>query len=175
MLLKIGMVLAAVPMSLLAVVAGTGVVVVDVQERGPAGHHIVVPVPLVLAQVAATFAPHGKDRIELGEAQRYLPMAEEMVQALRDAPDGELVRVEERDQKVRIAKVGANLEIKVTQGENREDVSVTIPLAMARTLVREARNGSLRAPAIVAALREARLTTLADVRDGDEHVRVTIW
>ena len=34
MLLKIGMVLAAVPLSLLALVAGTGVVVVDVHEKG---------------------------------------------------------------------------------------------------------------------------------------------
>jgi CYTH domain-containing protein len=102
-------------------------------------------------------------------------MAEEMLKALGEAPDGELVRVEEREQKVRIAKVGANLEIKVSQLGSREDVSVTVPLSMARTLLREARRGSLGAPAVVSALREARLTTLVDVRSGDEHVRVTVW
>ena len=175
MLLKMGMVLAAVPLSLLAVVAGTGVVVVDVQERGPAEHHFIVPVPLVLARAAAGFVPEGKDRLDLGEARQYLPMVEEMVKALGEAPDGDLVRVEQPDQRVRVAKVGATLEIKVTQRAQEEDVAVTIPLSMARALVREARNNSLRASTIVSALREARLTTLADVRNGDEHVRVTVW
>lgn len=175
MLLKVGMVLAAVPMSLLAVVAGTGVVVVDVQQKGPEGHHFVVPVPLLLAQGAAGFVPDGKARVDIGEARRYLPMVEEMVKVLADGPDGELVRVEERDQSVRIAKVGANLEIRVTQRGRDEDVSVTVPLSMAAQLVREAQGGALRAPALVSALRKARLTTLADVRTSDEHVRITVW
>ena len=140
------------------VVAGTGVVVVEVQERGPAGHHFVVPVPLVLAQAASGFVPEGKDRLDLGEARQYLPMVEEMVKGLGEAPDAELVRVEQPDQRVRVAKVGATLEIKVTQRAQEEDVAVTIPLSMARALVRE-----------------ARLTTLADVRHGEEHVRVTVW
>ena len=60
MLLKVGMVLAAVPMSLLALVAGTGVVVVDVQEKGPDGHHFVVPVPLLLAQAPRASCPKGR-------------------------------------------------------------------------------------------------------------------
>lgn len=175
MLFKIGMALAAVPMSMMAIVAGTGVVVVDVQEKGPEGHHFVVPVPLLLAQGAAAFVPNGKDRVELGEARRYLPMVEEMVKALADGPDGELVRVEERDQSVRIAKVGANLEIHVTERGQGDDVSVTVPLSMAAQLVREAQGGTLRASSVVSALRKARLTTLADVRSGEEHVRVTVW
>jgi hypothetical protein len=175
MLLKVGMVLAAVPMSLLALVAGTGVVVVDVQEKGPDGHHFVVPVPLLLAQGAAGFVPEGKDRFDLGEARRYMPMVEEMVKVLGESPDGELVRVEEHHQTVRIAKVGANLEIRVTERGHDDDVSVTIPLSMATQLAREAQDGTLRAPTIVSALRKARLTTLADVNNRDEHVRITVW
>lgn len=175
MLLKVGMVLAAVPMSLLALVAGTGVVVVDVEQKGPDRHHFVVPVPLLLAQGAAGFVPEGKDRVDIGEARRYMPVVAEMVKALGDSPDGELVRVEERDQDVRIAKVGANLEIRVSQRGHDEEVSVTIPLSMATELVRDARDGALRAPAIVSALRKARLTTLADVNNHDAHVRVTVW
>ena len=53
-----------VPVAMLATVASLGVVVVDVREGGPDGHHIVVPVPLVLAQaalaVAPAFAPRGQ-------------------------------------------------------------------------------------------------------------------
>lgn len=175
MLLKVGMVLAAVPMSLMALVAGTGVVVVDVQEKGPDGHHFVVPVPLLLAQGAAGFVPEGKSRVDIGEARRYMPMAEEVVKALAKSPDGELVRVEERDQNVRIAKVGANLEIRVTERGRGDDVSVTVPLSMVTELVREAHDGPLRASTIVSALRKARMTTLADVNNHDEHVRITVW
>ena len=175
MLMKIGMVLAAVPLSVMALVAGTGVVVVDVQDKGPDGHHIVVPVPLILAQAAASFVPEQKTHLELGEAERYLPVAEEMVKALGECPDGELVRVEERDQKVRIAKVGKDLVIHVTEGAKGDDVSVTVPLSMASTVLQEARHGSLSAATLVSTLRSARLTTLADVRSGDQHVRVTVW
>jgi hypothetical protein len=175
MLLKIGMVLAAIPLSVMALVAATGVVVVDVQEKGPGGHHLIVPVPLVLAQAAAGFVPEEKTHVDLGEAQRYLPVAEEMVRALGECPDGELVRVEERDQKVRIAKVGTTLVIHVTEETKGEDVSVTVPLSMASTVLREARRGSLNAATLVSTLRGARLTTLADVRNGDQHVRVTVW
>ena len=172
MFLKIGMVLAAVPLSVLALVAGTGVVVVDVHQEG---HHLVVPVPLVLAEVAATFVPEGKGRVDVGEARRYLPVAEEMVKALGESPDGELVRVEERDQKVVIVKAGANLLVTVNGRHDGQDVSVTVPLAMASTLLHQASQGSLTPRDLVAALRGARLTTLADVRQGDEHVRVTVW
>ena len=47
----------AVPFALLATVASLGVVVVDVQEGGPDGHRIMVPVPLVFAQAALASAP----------------------------------------------------------------------------------------------------------------------
>ena len=76
MLLKIGAVLAAIPLSLVAVVAGTGVVVVDVNQAGPDGHHIVVPVPLLLAESAAVFVPEKARHVDLHQAKPYLPVAE---------------------------------------------------------------------------------------------------
>jgi 3-dehydroquinate synthase class II len=173
MLIKIGVVLAAIPMALLALVAGTGLVVVDVREGGPSGHHLIVPVPLVLAQAASAFVPRHEMRVNLGEASRYLPVADEMMKALADGPDGELVHVEERDEKVRIAKVGQNLVVKVTRPG--EDVSVTVPISMVKAVLADMKDGELTPSTIVGALREARFTALADVRNGDEHVRVTVW
>ena len=58
MLLKIGAALAAVPLAMAGVVAGTGVVVVDV--RSSDGPHIVVPVPLILAETAGHLVPVNK-------------------------------------------------------------------------------------------------------------------
>jgi hypothetical protein len=46
-------VILGVPIALLATVASLGIVVVDVREGGPNGNHIIVPVPLVLAQANA--------------------------------------------------------------------------------------------------------------------------
>lgn len=173
MLLKIGAALAAIPLSLVAVVAGTGVVVVDVNQAGPDGHHIVVPVPLLLAQSASAFVPEKARHVDLREAKRYLPVAEAAVAALADAADGELVTVDERDQHVRIAKKGRNIEVHVS--EPGQNVDVTVPLEMASALLREARRGEVTPATLVGLLGRARLTTLADVRSGDDHVRVSVW
>ena len=100
----------AVPAIAAGSVAATGVVVVDVKEaRG--GHHIVVPVPLALAQVAAAFVPLDKTRVHLPrEAEQYMPVARQVLEALASAEDGELVRVEEPGQKVSIRKEGGLLQ-----------------------------------------------------------------
>jgi hypothetical protein len=175
MLLKIGAVLAAIPLSLVAVVAGTGVVVVDVKEGGPSGHHIVVPVPLIVAQSAAAFVPDKARHLDLGKAREYLPMAEAALKALAEAPDAELVRVDEASQHVRIAKSGANLEVHVRQEGQREEVDVTVPLSMASAMLHEAANGEISPATLVGLLGRARLTRLADVQTGGDHVRVTVW
>jgi len=174
MLLKIGAVLAAIPMSLLAIVAGTGVVVVDVKQGGPDGHHIVVPVPILAGEVAAAFAPEKARHIDLAKATPYLPAAEEMLKALGESEDFDLVRVDQRDEHVLVRKHGPNLQVHVQEG-SEQDVEVTVPISLARELVREARRGELTPADFVGLLRDARLTRLADVRQGDEHVRVTVW
>jgi hypothetical protein len=175
MLLKIGAALAAIPVSLVAVVAGTGVVVVDVKEGGPSGHHFVVPVPLIVAQSAAAFVPGKARHVELGRAQEYLPMAEAGLRALAESPDAELVRVDEANQHVRIAKIGGNLEVDVTQAGREDEVHVTVPLSMASAVLREAASGEVSPATLVGLLGRARLTRLADVQSGADHVRVTVW
>jgi hypothetical protein len=174
-MVKLVAALAAVPMSLLAVVAGTGILVVDVREGGPDGHRIVVPVPLVAVQVAASFAPRAATRVDLSEARRYLPVAEDVLRALADAPDGEFVRVEERDEQVVITKRGDVLQVRVHGNAKKEEVAVDLPLSIARELLRKGRDGQLDAADAVGLLRQARLTRLVDVRDGDDHVSVSIW
>lgn len=129
MLLKIGAVLAAIPLALFALVGATGVLVVDVRESGPDGHHFIVPVPLLLAQAAAGLAPHAGREVDLPQLSEYLPMAQAAIEGLSGAPDGELVRVEERDEIVLITKVGSTLQVRVN-GRN-EEVSVNVPLSMA--------------------------------------------
>jgi hypothetical protein len=175
MLLKIGAVLASIPVALGAVVAATGVMVVDVKDSD--GTHIVVPVPLLLAETAARFAPTKAAALDvdrhLGRARHYLPVAEEALAALAEGPDGELVRVDDGDEHVRVTKAGDILQVRVESP--RENVAVNVPFGLARQALRQARDGRVSPADLVAALHRARLTRLADVRDGGDHVTITIW
>lgn len=171
-MLKLVAALLAVPMTFLAAIAATGILVVDVRPSD--GPHLMIPVPLVLVQAAVSLAPRGAARVEIPEIGDSLPAAERLVQALADAPDGELVRVEEPREQVSIRKVGSTLEVRV-HGERGEDVSVNLPLAMAKDVLARAHGRHLAAADMVGLLHQARFTTLVDVHDHGDHVKVTVW
>ncbi len=164
-----------VPIALLATVASLGIVVVDVREGGPNGSHVVVPVPLVLAQaalaVAPAVAPQEKMRVP-EEALEHMGLAREVIEALAAAPDGELVRVEERNELVVITKEGRSLKVHVTN--DRENVSVNVPLHLALQALPDAQ-GRIDTTALAGALGGVRFTNLVDVRDKNDHVRIWVW
>ena len=168
-------VILGVPIALLATVASLGIVVVDVREGGPDGTHVVVPVPLVLAQAAVALAPAvaPEDKMRVPEeALEHMGVAREVLAALAAAPDGELVRVEERSETVVIEKEGRSLRVHVT-GE-RENVSVNVPLHVALQALPD-EHGHLRTAALAGALGTVRFTDLVDVQDGKDHVKVYVW
>lgn len=180
MLKAAAIIVVGVPLALLATILtacfATGVAIVDVREGGPDGHRIVVPVPLMIAQVALAFAPIDAARLDLAhhggpELREHLQAAREVVAALAEAPDGELVRVEEPGRRVVVEKRGGSLHVEVHDGD--DDVVVNVPLEVALEAV--PRNGRIDAGALVGALRQARLTKLVDVRSGNDHVQVSIW
>ncbi len=174
-MVKLAVVMGA-PIAMLATVASLGVVVVDVREGGPNGHHIVVPVPLVLAQaalaVAPAIAPPDQLRVPQGEALEHVGIARDVLDALAKAPDGELVRVEERDELVVITKQGRSLHVSV-KGRG-EDVSVNVPLHLALQALPD-RNGRIHTGALAASLGSVRFTDLVTVTNGNEQVRIWVW
>jgi hypothetical protein len=99
-------------------------------------------------------------------------LAREVLEALAAAPDGELVRVEERDEVVVITKEGRSLHVQVSG--RKENVSVNVPLHLARQALPD-ENGRIQTAALAGALGAVRFTDLVDVRDGDDHVRVYVW
>jgi len=171
-MLKVAAVL-AFPAALVASVASTSFMVIDVREGGPEGHRIVLPIPLFLVQAAASFVPTHETHIDVPELDEHLPTALRVIDALREAPDGELVRVEEADERVRISKVGDLLEIRV-RGDH-ETVDVNVPLDVIADILHDAQDGEIEAGDVVAALRGMSRTNLVEVHDGDEHVKVWIW
>ena len=173
-MLKLAIIL-GVPIAMLATVASLGVVVVDVREGGPDGSRIIVPVPLVFAQAALALAPMAApaDKLRLPhEAAEHMGLAREVIEALAAAPDGELVRVDERDQQVLITKEGRTLKVRVTG--KRENVTVNVPLHLALEAL-PGPDGRIRTAALAGALGSVRFTDLVEVHDGKDHVRVWVW
>jgi hypothetical protein len=166
-------VILGVPIALLATVASLGVMVVDVREGD--GSRIVVPVPLVLAQaavaVAPAFVPEKEMRIP-EEALEHMGLAREVLEAIAEAPDFELVRVESRDEQVVITKEGRSLRVRVSG--KKENVNVNVPLHVALEALPDER-GHIRGAALAAALGGLRFTDLVDVQDGKDHVRIYVW
>jgi hypothetical protein len=162
----------SVPAALLAAVASLGVVVVDVREGGPDGHHIVVPVPLALAQTALAFVPEERVRVKLDRAAQHLPLAREVLQALAAGPDGELVRVEEPGEQVVVTKVGNTLRVRVH--DRNDDVTVNVPLPLAMAALPDAQ-GRIPMASLAGALGGVRFTDLVDVRSGSDHVKVYVF
>ena len=158
----------AVPTVTTATVAATGIAWVDVRDGSD---RIVVPVPLLLAEVAASFVPKPAVREHRGEAARHLAAAKGVIEALAESPDAEFVRVEDRDEQVVVSKVGDVLHVQVHG--NDEEVSVNLPLSAIRQLVRD--DGSIDPASAVRAVRHSRFTNLVEVRSRDEHVKVTVW
>jgi hypothetical protein len=175
-MLKLVACLAAVPAAALTAAVAPGVLVVDVREAGPQGHHLVLPVPLAVARAAGSFVP--QERLEMnlaehaGEHAEKLAVAREVIEALAEAADGELVRVEERDQTVVVEKRGDALHVLVDSDGDHVDVNV--PLEMALRALPHA--GRISPSDLLASLSEARFSTLVEVRSRDgEHVKVSLW
>ena len=163
----------AVPVATTATVAATGVAWIDVKEGGRDGHRIVLPVPLLLAETAASFIPQKELDLNLPpEAVSHLAAAREVLQALAASPDGEYVRVEQEDERVLIEKKGDVLHVQV-HGRDGEDVSVNLPLSAVSEIID--RHGRLSPGRAVGLLRHARFSTLVEVRHGDDHVKITVF
>ncbi len=166
--------LLSIPLLLLALVAGTGLVVVDVKPSD--GPRIVIPVPLFLAHAALGFAPQEAIEVDVPELGEYSDIAARLVSELRDCPDGVLVEVDDGGDHVLIEKVGDEIAIEVSS--DREEVSVRIPLAAASEILGSYEGGRLRVGGVLDALSSSSSlsgTNLVHVRSEDEEVRIWVW
>lgn len=161
---------AVLPLAFAAMVASASYVVVDVTADGS---RFVIPVPLVVARAAVSFAPEESTRIPCPEFTEYQEAAERILEELIVAPDGNLVSVQDGDESVLISKLGGDLEVAVHS--QHEDVSVTVPLEAAAELIRHYDGEAFEASDVIRALGEISSSDLVHVRTDDEEVRIWIW
>jgi len=171
MFVKAGIVLAAPVVLFMLAVGGGGVVVVDVQEGGADGSHIVVPVPVALAQVALAFAPDEARHVVCPDFAPYQDLALRVLEELERAPDCTLVEVTESHESVRIRKDGGNLHVDVVDGE-AEEVHVKIPIRSAVRFVKSYDGEVFNTRAALSGLRGMGPGTIVDVRDSQDRVRI---
>jgi hypothetical protein len=118
-----------------AAVSSEGFIHVKVHEKQPDGTNVNLIVPAALATTALHFVPaHNFDRAP-DELRQCLPIIDAAVPALRDAPDGVLVEVEDPGEHVRITKAGGSLVIDVN--DNDDVVHVSVPLRAVQNAVHQ--------------------------------------
>lgn len=124
---------------LAASVVHSGMVTVKIDESGPDGTRLYVPVPAILVHAGMTVLPALVEedvweevRTDLGE---WAPVAAEVLRAVEDAPDAVLVEIENAQESVRIEKDGRTLEIRVRDGKDSFEIS--LPASLLGRVARE--------------------------------------
>lgn len=164
---------AAVPLMGGLLLYSTGLAVVDVRQNGPDGTHLIIPVPLALANAALWFVDDKQTRIEIPEFAEHREAAIRLARELQRAPDGRFVEVEGPREHVTVEKSGDTLIVEVHDGE--DEVLVHVPIAAIEELLESYDGHAFAAEDVLAAVRRAPSGEWVRVRDGADHVRVWIW
>lgn len=169
---------AAVLAGLLGLATATAMtdwMVVDVRTGGEDSMRIVVPFPLVAADIALGFVP--EEALEDAEipaevgAQREAVLG--AVRALADVPDAVLVRVSEPGAEVLVAKDGDTLVITVDEADTH--VRCAIPIRAVRDALEDWDWRRVDPRMLLDVVHAAGPGTLVQVEDGDTRVAIHTW
>ena len=150
-----------------------------VKVSNPSTHELVrVNVPLSLAEKVIPAINHGQLRngkVQIGEFKADDVDVRAILDALKTAPEGEFVTVQNNDNDVRVAKEHGQLIVHVIgKGSDKQNVDVTIPWEVAQALISNTTEHQLNIEAAVQALQNAGDITLVKVTGSEENVRVWI-
>jgi hypothetical protein len=149
-----------------------------VRVNGGSSHEVVrVNLPLSLAEQVIPAINHGQLRngkVQIGKLAANDVNLKMILDALKTAPSGEFVTVQENDSDVYVAKEHGQLIVHVKDKQGKENVDVTIPWEVAQALASETNDGELNVEAAIKALENAGDVTLVSVTGHDQNVRVWI-
>jgi hypothetical protein len=136
-----------------------------------------VNIPLSLAEKVIPAVNSGQLRdgkVQIGDFQANCVDLQAIMNAVKEAPDGEFVTVQEPDADVRVAKEQGQMIVHVTDKQEGKKVDVTIPWEVADALASATKQHQLNIEAAIEALDRAGDKTLITVSDSDETIRVWI-
>ena len=149
-----------------------------VRVSNPTTHELVrVNVPLSLAERVIPAINHGElhdGKIRIGNFTADNVNVKVILDALKTAPEGEFVTVQESGNDVRVAKEHSQLVVHVIDKGSKENVDVTVPWDVAQALITNTGDNELDIEAAIKALAAAGDVTLVTVTSQEENVRVWI-
>lgn len=149
-----------------------------VRVSNPTTHELVrVNVPLTLAEKVIPAINHGQLRdgkVEIGGFHADNVNVHAILDALKTAPEGEFVTVQDNDSNVRVAKERGQLVVHVIDDKGKETVDVTVPWEVAQALISDTSEDQLNIEAAIKALENVGDTTLVRVNDHEQTVRVWV-
>jgi len=149
-----------------------------VKVTNPSTHELVrVNVPLTLAEKVIPAINHGELRdgkVRIGEFSADNVNVRAILDAVKTAPEGEFVTVQNTGDDVRVAKEHGQVVVHVIDKNSHENVDVTVPWDVVEALVSDTTENQLNVEAAVKALENVGDTTLVRVTGHDENVRVWI-
>ena len=158
--------------------AATATRYLHVKVTNPSSHELVrVNVPLTLAEKIIPAINHGELRggkIHVGHMNADEVNVRAILDALKTAPEGEFVTVQNTGDDVRVAKEHGQVVVHVIDKNSKENVDVTVPWDVVEALVSDTTENQLNVEAAIKALQNVGDTTLVRVSGSDENVRVWI-
>jgi hypothetical protein len=149
-----------------------------VRVSNPSTHELVrVNLPLTLAEKVIPAINHGQLRegkVQICNFKADNVNIHAILDALKTAPEGEFVTVQDTGNDVRVAKERGQLVVHVIDKKSSENVDVTIPWDVAQALISDTKENELNVEAAVRALENVGDTTLVRVSGRDENVRVWV-
>jgi len=149
-----------------------------VRVSNPTTHELVrINVPLSLAEKVIPAINHGQLRngkVRICDVAADNVNLRIILDALKTAPEGEFVTVQEPGNDVRVAKEHGQLVVHVIDKEGKENVDVTIPWDVAQALTADTTENQLNVQAAIEALEKVGDVTLVTVKGHDESVRIWI-
>ena len=149
-----------------------------VKVTNPTSHELVrVNVPLILAEKIIPAINHGELRdgkVHIGNMHADEVNVRAILDALKTAPEGEFVTVQNLSDDVRVAKEHGQVVVHVIDKDSKENVDVTVPWDVVEALVSNTADDQLNVEAAIKALQNVGDTTLVRVSGSDENVRVWI-
>lgn len=149
-----------------------------VRVSNPTTHELVrVNVPLMLAEKVIPAINHGQLRdgkVQIGDFTADNVNIRAILEALKTAPEGEFVTVQETGNDVHVAKEHGQLVVHVVDRNGGDNVDVTVPWEVAQALIADTNQNQLNVEAAVKALENVGDMTLVKVSSKDETVRVWV-
>lgn len=176
--MKLNLLLLALVLTATAVWAVTPERYLHVRVTNPSTHELVrVNLPLSLAEKVIPAINEGELRdgkVQIGDFKADNVNIKMILDAVKTAPDGEFVTVEEKDNNVRVAKEHGQLVVHVIDKQGKENVDVTIPWEVAQALTANTDKDQINVEAAIKALESIGDMTLVTVTGHDENVRIWI-